>query len=172
MRSMKKPRSPGRRAAAALSMVLALVGCGGMAGSMDSASGLRVELGSYSAGDIAAEFGDLMRREGFDMEIQNGPPSILYQTAWKAFLPTEEEAEAGVVDARTRIRLRGRSRASTDSNPLYTATFEVEHQVRVGSMQAEWTERPAATDFRNTYRELARQLRVELESLRGIGGGV
>lgn len=148
----------------------AAAGCGGMAGGMESASGVRVELGSYSARDLEAEFTDLMRREGFDLEIQNGPPSMLYQTSWKPFLPTDEERASGVVDARTRIRLRARSRASTDSNPLFTATFEVEHQVRIGSMQAEWTERPAASDFSNTYRELARQLRVELESLRGIGG--
>lgn len=141
-----------------------------MAGSMDSASGVRVELGSYSARDIETEFTDLMRREGFDLEIQNGPPAMLYQTSWKPFLPTDEERAAGVVDARTRVRLRARPRASTETNPLYTATFEVEHQVRVESMQAEWTERPAAPDFRNVYRELARQLRVELESLRGIGG--
>ena len=131
---------------------------------MGSASGYSASLGAFEPEKLTAEAQDYIRRLGYDVEVNNGPPAILIQTFWRSQLPTAGEREAGVTEGRTRIRVLGRQRLGmTEASEFYVTTFAVEHQVRMGPGGA-WQERPAASEFLEWARTSGRELKLQLES--------
>ena len=109
---------------------------------------------------------DYLRRIGYDLEVENGPPAILLQTFWRSRLPTDEERGAGVTEARTRLRITGRERQLTEASAVYVPTVRFEHHVRLGAGQP-WQEIPATSDFLEWARTTARELELDLQSGRG-----
>lgn len=152
-----------RRALLVGGAILMLGACGG-GGGIGSSSGYSANLGAFEPDKVAADARDYLRRLGYDVEVDNGPPAILIQTFWRSQLPTESEAAAGVSEGRTRIRILGRQRLGmTEATELFVVTFAVEHQVRMGPGGA-WQEMPAASEFLEWARTSGRELRLQLES--------
>ena len=152
-----------RRAIVGGLAIAAMAACGG-GGSVASASGYSVNLGAFEPDKLISDSQDYVRRLGFDLETNNGPPAILIQTFWRSQLPTDSEREAGVTEARTRIRILGRQRLGmTEASEFYVTTVSVAHQVRMGPGGA-WQERPAASEFLEWARTSGRELKLQLES--------
>lgn len=145
-------------------LVLAALGCGG--GGRGSASGYSQTLRAVEPAKLMTDTRDYLRRLGYDLEVENGPPAILLQTQWRSRLPTDQEREAGVTEARTRFRVTGRQRQITDATEVYVPTLRIEHHVRLGN-GAPWQELPATSDFLEWARTTARELELDLQSGRG-----
>ena len=143
--------------------IIAVAACGG-GGTLGSASGYSANLGAFEPEKLISDSQDYIRRLGYDIETNNGPPAILIQTFWRSQLPTDSERAAGVTEGRSRIRILGRQRLGmTDASEFYVTTFAVEHQVRMGPGGA-WQEQPAASEFLEWARTSGRELKLQLES--------
>lgn len=148
----------------ALVLVLAMSACGGGAGG--GASGYTANLGAVEGDKLVLDVQDFLRRQGFDLDLNNGPPAILLQSHWRPGLPGEGERAAGATEVRTRIRVSGRERQITEASAVYVATLRIERQVRMGA-EAAWQEMPAASDFLDWARTVSRELELDLQSGRG-----
>jgi hypothetical protein len=129
-------------------------------------SGYSADLGAVEGPKLVNDVQDLFRRLGYELEINNGPPAILIQTHWRSGLPTDAEREAGVTEARTRLRVTGRQRVVTEASEVFAAAIRIEHQVRLGN-GTPWQEIEATDDFLRWARTTARDLELQLQSGRG-----
>lgn len=147
-----------------LTGLVATAACAGGGGG--SPSGYSATLGAVEPDKLLIDTRDYLRRIGYDIEIENGPPSILVRSFWRSALPTDGERAAGATEARTRFLVTGRSRQVSEASDVYVTTLRIEHQVRMGP-DAPWQEMPAASDFLEWARTTARELELELQSGRG-----
>lgn len=148
-------------------VVLLASACASGGGARSQASFVQQDLGQFTAGDIAAKVPDFLLRNQFTMFLQEGPPAILQETAWRPRAPFADEAARGVAQAEVRVIVRGRLRSTTGSVAslqLYSTQMLVETRVRRAG--GDWEEIPATDEFRTWARALIRQLQVELETLR------
>ena len=150
-------------AAGVLSLLLLSCASTGGMGFGGSAT-VRQELGYFSASDIQRRTSDIFMRHSYQIDHQVGPPSIVIETLWKARAPFDDEIAAGNRQAQTRIIIRGRQRRGVTQATLYTTTFEAQNRVR-DTFTNEWIEIPATESFRAYANQMARELRLELESL-------
>ena len=150
-------------AGGALSLLLLSCASTGGMGSDRSAT-VRQALGNFSASDIQRRSSEILMRHSYQIDHQVGPPSIVIETVWKARAPFDDEVAAGNRQAQTRIVIRGRQRPGVTQATLYTTTFEAQNRVR-DTLTNEWIEIPATASFEAYVREIARELRLELESL-------
>ncbi len=143
-------------------LLLSCASSGGMGSDMSST--VRQNLGNFSATDIQRRTSEIFMRLSYQIDNQVGPPSIVIETLWKARTPFDDEIAAGNRQAQTRIIIRGRQRRGVTQATLYTTTFEAQNRVR-DSATNEWIEIPATESFRAYAMQMARELRLELESL-------
>ena len=145
-------------------LTLLLLSCASSGGMGDMSSTVRQNLGNFSASDIQRRTSEIFMRLSYQIDNQIGPPSIVIETLWKARTPFDDEIAAGNRQAQTRIIIRGRQRPGVTQATLYTTTFEAQNRVR-DSATNEWIEIPATESFRAYATQMARELRLELESL-------
>lgn len=143
-------------------LLLACASPGGM--SSNRPATVRQELGYFSAGDIQRRVSEIFMRHSYQIDHQIGPPSIVIETVWKARAPFDDEIAAGNREAQTRIVIRGRRRPGVTQAVLYTTTFEAQNRVR-DTETNEWVEIPATAAFEAYAKQIASELRLELESL-------
>lgn len=151
-----------RRLVALTALVAAACAGGGGGGP----SGYQASLGAVEPDKLLVDTRDYLRRIGYDIEVENGPPAILVRSFWRSALPTDEERAAGATEARTRFRVTGRSRQMSEASEVYVTTLRIDHQVRMGP-DAAWEEMPASSDFLEWARTTARELELQLQSGRG-----
>lgn len=146
-------------------LTLLLLSCASSGGvGSDMSSTVRQNLGNFSASDIQRRTSEIFMRLSYQIDNQIGPPSIVIETLWKTRTPFDDEIAAGNRQAQTRIIIRGRQRPGLTQATLYTTTFEAQNRVR-DTATGEWIEIPATESFRAYATQMARELRLELESL-------
>ena len=137
-----------------------------MGQSSGGASTVNIEVGQATWGDLQTRVNRIYNRFQFRTSQEVGPPAIVVETEWKARTPFEDELDAGVTAARSRLLVRGRQRpGATGSITLYVVNFYVETQVRTES-SADWVEVPASEQLKSWATEMADELRLELEKIR------
>lgn len=144
--------------------LVALAACAG--GGQGGASGYTASVGAVEPDKLLLDSRDYLRRAGYEIEVENGPPSILIRSLWRSGLPTDEERAAGATEVRTRFRITGRARQMSEASEVYVTTVRIDHQVRMGP-GAPWEEMPATSDFLEWARTTARELELQLQSGRG-----
>jgi hypothetical protein len=118
-------------------------------------------VGEATAADAQDETIQVLRKYQYEIERQEGPPSIYIITRWKNRSPFNDEMAAGVQEARTRFIVEARR----GSQLLYTVRLRSENEVRVGDT----FERAEPTpEFRAYASELSEELKAVL--LMGIRG--
>ena len=143
-------------------LLLSCASSGGMGSNMSAT--VRQDLGYFSASDIQRRTSEIFMRHSYQIDNQIGPPSIVIETLWKARAPFDDEIAAGNYQAQTRIIIRGRQRPGLTQATLYTTTFEAQNRVR-DTATNEWIEIPATEAFVAYASDIARELKLELESL-------
>lgn len=86
----------------------------------------------------------LVEGRGFSLERSSLQfASLYYETDWKERDPFEAEAARGIIDARSRVLIRGRR----TSDGRFRSTLEAESQVRTDSTPS-WHSEPVGPGFR------------------------
>jgi hypothetical protein len=118
-------------------------------------SSLNWNVGEATASDAQEKTIQVLRKYQYQIERQEGPPSIYIITRWKNRSPFTDEMAVGVQEARTRFVVEARR----GSQLLYTVRVRTENEVRIGDVfeSAEPTE-----EFTQYATELAEELRAVL----------
>ena len=153
-------------ASGAASLLLVACATGGGGGNVQMLSSVTVDIGVATSSDLNAQGNDVLRRRQFLVQQTMGPPAILIESEWRQRIPFEDEAAQGVTEAQSRIIIRGRERISPTSRALFQVSFRMESQVKTADSQ-EWIELPATEELRDWAREIARELQLALQGMRG-----
>ena len=141
---------------------------------------LTAALGCASSGNHAAEFSSdigtateveifemterVLALHQFEVERQQGAPSIYVETRWRDRTPFPDEAALAIEGAQVRAIVRARPRGNTSSiGVLYSVDMGVEQRVRVMGSD-DWTHMkptPAAAEYAaRIIDDLKRQLEI------------
>ena len=144
-----------------------IVGCAAASGGGPPRQTYSKDLGSVTAHDLSRWTLDILQRYQFEMEQTqtNSPSFALFVTRWRGRYPLQDELDVGVVEARTRITIRGRVRrpATGGASALMVAVFSAENMVRMGD-SLEWRRGFMSPMFREYIEEIADRLKTELQS--------
>lgn len=124
-----------------------------------------MDIGVAEARDFLTEVQDVLRREQFLVFRIDQPPALLVQSEWRNQTPLPDEMEAGYVEVRCRILVRGRERAPTLSTRTWQATYTMEVQVR-REFGTSWADAPLTDQRTRMAREIAQEMLLALEVTR------
>jgi len=148
----------GAAATLAVGLVTACASAGG-----PGVGSLSWNVGEATANDAQQKTVEVLRKHFYDIERQEGPPSIYIITRWRTRVPFDDERELGVVEARTRFIVEARR----GSQQLFTVRLRAENEGRTDQ-----DFRPVETtpEFREYTTEVSSELRtVLLMGIRGSG---
>lgn len=102
----------------------------------------------------------LVEGRGFTLERSNLQfGSVYYETDWKERDPFEAETARGIIDARSRVLIRGRR----TSDGRFRSTLEAESQVRTDSMPS-WHSEPVGPGFRAWVDSIVAEMAEAMDS--------
>lgn len=147
-------------------VVLALAGCA-LAGSAHRQLTYRKALPNATANDLVEKTRLVLDRNGFLLERAEQSTYVFVETRWLGRYPFQDEIDAGVVEAMTRISVRGRPRGrmSPGTVNLQISELTAENMVRLeGSL--EWERGFFTPMFKAYIDEIVDDLSTELQ--RGV----
>jgi hypothetical protein len=151
-----------RKLTVAVALIMLAAACGGQRGTSSVAHFGR-GLGLATAPETIEKTHRVLGLHQFDIEQDEGPPSIYIETRWKDRTPFADEQALGIDAAQIRAMVRARPRSTTSTlGEVYTVDMTIEQRVRLmGSM--EWVHHTITAEARAHAAEIAEMLRRELD---------
>ncbi|MFW6090134.1 MAG: hypothetical protein ACODAB_10300 [Gemmatimonadota bacterium] len=127
-----------------------------------SAATFEHRTGNVTETDLFVRLPRVLAQHGyFIVEGEEHGRRYRFDTQWKYREPFPDEEERGIVEARTRIRVRAQFREEWGA-AMYAMRLEVENMVR--SSAGGWRHAPASDDFERHAGEIAREVRATIAS--------
>lgn len=127
----------------------------------------RVTAGSGTPHDIVRYASRILSRYQFEIErADTSAMQLIIETRWRSRYPLQDEIDAGVEQARTRLTLEARSRRRGVGGPgsdIRQVTITVENMVRLADT-VEWVRGFMTPMFRAYIDQLADELETDLHS--------
>lgn len=151
------------RSTAALLLALGIMGCSGGGG---AGNVYRSDMGRLLAGPLIAAREKVWTRHQVPLYREEREfQRILFESQWMPRQPTPAEQANGVEQAQNRIVIEGRrlEEGLDEFGTVYRVTFTLHNQVTT-SLNPGWHPTPAPDAVIDRYREVLREMEIELRT--------
>jgi hypothetical protein len=146
-----------------LAGLLLLNGCASGSG-RDTGSRYSASIGTATRYDFTdkAQY-VLVSKHRYEIEdVRDGTESITFETKWMERVPFDDEAQQGIIGARTKVILeaRARTRGGLEARALYTVRFRGETMVQFINDES-WVTESLSPQAHEYLRSISRELEAE-----------
>jgi len=147
--------------------ILVVFGCASAAsGGSGGGTSYRKDLGTVTPRDFSYHTRRIIQRYNYEMQQEDSTANYQqFITIWRHRTPHPDEAELGVVEIRTQLTLRARSRGggAAGSAVLQSAELIAENMARMGD-SPEWILTVMTPLFKEYIDEIALELKTEFST--------
>lgn len=138
-----------------------IIGCAG--NSPDQYRDFRTSAGEANESMISGQVQKIIDLYQYEIvRFEESNISKVWETAWKARVPFDDERSLGILDAQTKIIIQARPKSRSGASPVYRVYINAQNMVRLEAGD-EWIRIPNTKQYSAYIREMASTLRSELD---------